>query len=164
MSLANKYKKSKELKWCLRFKTYHPDGDTYDGIVTHIQKFEKCGNTILQHNREIKKAKSPRWLDNCITFRQILEKLKQKDIWPAVEIIFRDKQKTKTLFYIGPITQIKKNAFWIHCYDATGKWEKEYKIGYDEIFKIEFNDNYSRHFNAYMRDCIPKAIDNKKSQ
>jgi hypothetical protein len=37
MSLIGKYRKSLNEKWCLRFKTWHPDGDNYDGIVTQIK-------------------------------------------------------------------------------------------------------------------------------
>src|SRR4051812_41247714 len=36
MGLAAKYKKSLDKKWCMRFKTSHPAGDAYDGIVIHI--------------------------------------------------------------------------------------------------------------------------------
>lgn len=189
MSLAKKYKKSKEKKWSLRFNTYHPDGDRYYGIVTHIQKrfiilrkhdefefngtlvltkkvikgyrdskFEACANEILRHNGNLKQAKSPRWLDNCTTIKQVLEKLQKRDIWPAVEIIFRIKKKTETLFYIGKITRFGKNAFWIYDYGADGKWQKEYKIRYDEIFRIEFDDLYTRHFNAYMRERLPDKL------
>ena len=38
MSLAAKYRKSKEKRCCLRFKTVHPDGDDFDGVVTHIKQ------------------------------------------------------------------------------------------------------------------------------
>src|SRR5258705_4383198 len=38
MSLGQKYKKSFHEQWCLRFKTRHPDGDNFDGVVTHIKK------------------------------------------------------------------------------------------------------------------------------
>ena len=33
MSLSEKYKKSLRKRWSMRFKTNHPDGDTYDGVV-----------------------------------------------------------------------------------------------------------------------------------
>ncbi len=38
MSLAAKYRKSKEKRWCLRFKTVHPDSDDFDGVVTHVKQ------------------------------------------------------------------------------------------------------------------------------
>lgn len=38
MSLAQKYRKSFEKRWCLRFKTILPDGEEYDGIITHNQR------------------------------------------------------------------------------------------------------------------------------
>ena len=187
MSLAKKYKKSKDLKWSLRFNTHHPDGDNFYGIVTHIQKhfiilrehdnftfngtvvlakkvikgyrdgkYDKCANEILHHSGNIKDAKSPRWLGNCTSLKQILEKLQKKDIWPAIEIIFMKGRKTKTDLYIGKITRIKNDSFWIYDYDAAGKWQKECEIYYDEIFKIEFDDEYTRYFNAYMRPTLPE--------
>jgi hypothetical protein len=189
MGLAKKYKKSKDEKWFLRFKTYHPEGDSFDGVVTNIKKkhivlalkvdfafygtvvlakkvikgyrdgkFEKCANKILHYNGNIEKFKSPLWLEDCDTFKQIIKKLKQEDIWPVVEIIFKWKGKTETLFYLGKITQIKKNKFYIFHYDATGEWEKEYEIYYTDIFKIEFGGLYESNFNDYMRNILPKEL------
>src|SRR5688572_20951196 len=37
MSVKRKYEKSLAETWCMRFKTKHPDGDNYDGIITHIK-------------------------------------------------------------------------------------------------------------------------------
>jgi hypothetical protein len=37
MNLSGKYRKSLDEKWSMRCKTRHPDGDTYDGIVTQIK-------------------------------------------------------------------------------------------------------------------------------
>jgi hypothetical protein len=37
MGITDKYRKSLDEKWCLRFKTRHPDGDNCDGIVTQIK-------------------------------------------------------------------------------------------------------------------------------
>lgn len=36
MSLYQKYKKSLNERWCMRFKTNHPDSDEFDGVITHI--------------------------------------------------------------------------------------------------------------------------------
>jgi hypothetical protein len=38
MSLASKYRKSLDQRWCLRFNTVHPRGDAHDGIVVHIAR------------------------------------------------------------------------------------------------------------------------------
>src|SRR5258708_34296148 len=38
MDLGRKYKKSLDEQWCLRLKTDHPHGDTYDGVVTQIAR------------------------------------------------------------------------------------------------------------------------------
>jgi hypothetical protein len=137
----------------------------FDGVVVLPKKvikgcrdneFDRCANEILRHSGTIKDARAPRWLSHCTTLKQILEKLQKKDIWPAIEIIYKRGSKTETELYIGNITRIEKDAFWIYDYDAAGKWQKECEIKYSEIFKIEFDDNYTRHFNAYMRPRLPE--------
>ncbi|MBK7994094.1 MAG: hypothetical protein IPK14_11925 [Blastocatellia bacterium] len=42
-------------------------------------------------------------------------------------------------------------SFFLKCYDASGKWEKVYKINYDEVFRIEFDSKYCNRFNHYMK-------------
>src|SRR5438874_10863931 len=48
MRLARKYSKSMRERWSLRFKTNHPDGDNYDGVVTHV----KPGFIALREERD----------------------------------------------------------------------------------------------------------------
>jgi hypothetical protein len=119
-------------------------------------KVDQCFNEILRHSGNIKDAKSPHWLDHCTTLQQILERVQKKDIWPIIEILYKLDRKTETDFFIGKITRIEKDAFWIYDYDAEGKWQKEFQIRYDEIFRIGFNDRYSRYFNAFMRTRPPR--------
>ena len=76
---------------------------------------------------------------------------KINNIWPIVEILFEIDGKLETDFYIGPIIKIERYGFWICPYDGAGKWEEEYFIEFKEIFKIEFDDQYSSTFNNYMR-------------
>lgn len=180
MSLTKKYQKSLQEKWCIRLNTLHPDGDAYDGVVTHIKrsfivlkvsrdfefdgimvfpkkfikgyrdgKFEQCENEILRENGEIPKCQSPDWLDLCDSLPQVIAEMKQRDIWPGIEILFND--KSENAFYIGPITQLAGDKFFLNCYDAAGQWEKDYKLTYSEIFRIEFDTKYCTHFNNYMR-------------
>ncbi len=197
MSLSQKYKESKEQTWSMRFKTHHPDGNRFDGVVTHIQKnfivlkeqtdfvfngvvvlakkvikgyrdgkYETCANDILRHTGAIKHAKSPRWLDTCTTLKEVLETLQKKDIWPYIEIVYELDGKTETDVFVGKVTRVEKDAFWIYDYDAAGNWLREWEIRYDEIFKIQFDDLYTKHFNAYMRtqtenspaDSQPEAV------
>jgi hypothetical protein len=173
-----KYKKSLKKNWFMRFQTRHPEGDNYDGIVTQIksefivmrgidnfevdgvlvipkksikgfrdEKFERCYNQILRENKVLKKVRSPLWLNACETLADVMAQFMKRDIWPVIEVI---RNKNAEL-YIGPITDIAKKNFHHWCYDATGKWENEYELRYNEIFRIEFNDKYSNYFNAYMR-------------
>jgi hypothetical protein len=180
MSLARKFGKSLAEKWCMRFKTKHPDGDNYDGIVTHIKpgfivlreeesfeldgviilpkrfikgvrdgKFDLCCNEILRRNGALKHLRPIRWLNSCETIPQVIAALMRRDIWPGVEVIFNE--GAESALYLGPITRVADDRFFIKCYDAAGRWEKEYELSYGEIFRIEIDSMYSRHFNAYMR-------------
>lgn len=180
MSLAQKYSKSLNEQWCLRFNTRHPEGDNYAGIVTHIKpdfivlreerdfeldglvvlpkkfikgcrdgRFERCQNQILRENGAIKKLRAPRWLDGCATLPQLFAALMQRDIWPGVETIFN--QGADSAFYLGPITRLTDDHFFLKSYDAAGKWEKNYALAYDEVFRVEFDSKYCNHFNAYMK-------------
>jgi hypothetical protein len=178
MSLSQKYRKSLEQRWSLRFKTTHPEGDNIDGVVTHNKRkfvvireerdfrfdgvlvvakkclsgfrdaqLEKCHNAILHHTNEIKNAKSPRWLDKCENIHDVLVELKQRSIWPGIEIIYDD----DSVFYLGPIEQVHDDSVDLNCYDATGKWEKTYEIDFHEIYRIEFDSDYCNAFNSYMQ-------------
>lgn len=180
MSLAQKYRKSLEKSWCLRFKTNLPDGDEYDGVITHNQrqyvvlreeqdfafdgvlilpkrvirgyrddKHDRCCNAIIRENGAIKRAKVPRFIDSCETMSDVLAQLNRRDIWPGIEVLF--KNGAETAFYLGPITPIDDETFHIRCYDAAGNWEKVYELETKEICRIEFDSQYCNSFNRYMR-------------
>lgn len=180
MNLENKFNESLKNKWCVRFKTAHPDKDVYDGVIIYNKsefivlheeegfefdgfiiipkkfikkirdgKYEKCCNQIIRQNGEIENLSAPDWIASCNNIRQLIKALKSEEIWAGIEIVFN--QETKSAFYIGPITRIGTKNFYIKCYDATGKWEKEYKLSYQEIFKIEFDSKYCNHFNKFMK-------------
>lgn len=169
---------SKRKKLMIRIKTRHPDGDCFDSVVLENQKdfvvlqdfhdfesggivfvpkkwisgfrngeFEKNFNKILRFigdrkyihpNEKFKKFKS---------FKEIFEYLKAKDVWPIIEIVF----KRSAVLYIGPITEVNDNSFKIYCYDANGKWEKNYKLNFRELFRMEIDSKYAKYFNKYMR-------------
>jgi len=180
MNLTSRYRKSLEQKWALRFKTIHPDGDDCDGVVTHIKsdfivikevgdfefdgvvilpkqvvkgyrdnKYDNCRNEILRQNGQIGKLKTPKWLDNRGSIVDVLSAIQKRDIWPAVEMLHNE-GKTSAL-YIGPIEGVYEDSFYLKCYDAAGKWEKSYYLTIANIFRIEFDSKYCRHFNRYMR-------------
>jgi hypothetical protein len=180
MSLEPKYKKSLTQQWSIRFETLHPDTDNYDGVITHNKpdfivlreqedfefdgivilskqfiksirdgKYEKCCNEILRYNGAIKRLRVPKWMSNCETMQKIFNMAKRRNIWLGVEIVF--KEGTESAFYIGPIASADEKHFSIKCYDATGKWEKEYQLDYAEVFKIEFASKYCNNFNAFMK-------------
>jgi len=180
MKLAEVYKKSLKRKWLIRLKTKHPDGDCYDGIILketesfiiiaaeldfefdgililakkYIKgyrdaKFEKCGNEIIRFNGQLKKIKLPSWLNQCNKMEDVFREIKRHDIWPLVEILFN--KNKESAFYMGSITGGNIKEFGIRSYDATGKWEKEYILNYDEVLRIGFHDKYSTNFNNFMK-------------
>ncbi len=183
MSFAQKFQKSLTEKWCLRIKTRHPQSNNYDGVVMLIKptfillyeqydfefdgliilpkkiikgcrdnKYDKCFNEILRQNGAIKKLRIPAWLTTCQTIPQILTELMTRGIWPGIEHLATD--HTETAFYIGSIKDTTKDGIYIYCYDAAGKWEKEYYLNYQNIFKIEINSKYCKYFNHYMRSHL----------
>jgi hypothetical protein len=180
MSFERKFKKSLSEQWCMRFETLHPDDDNYDGVITHIKtdfivlreeidfefdgiiilpkrfiksvrdgKYDKCCNEVIRFNKTINKLHTPKWLDKCETIQQVLSVVKKRDIWLGVETVFSE--GTDSAFYIGPITNITDEGFSIKCYDSAGKWEKEYQLDFDEVFRIEFDSKYCNYFNAFMK-------------
>jgi hypothetical protein len=180
MSFKRKYDKSLAEQWCMRFKTTHPDGDNYAGIVTHVKpgfiilreeesfeldgvlilpkrsikgirdgKYDRCCNEILRQNGALKKLRPVRWLDSCETIPQVISSMMRRDVWPAIETV--PEPGDDGALYVGPITGAGSDGFSLWCYDAAGRWEKEYELGYDEIFRIEFDSKYCNHFNRYMK-------------
>jgi len=114
-------------------------------------KFEKSCNRILRFNGNIKKARLPKWLYHCNSMPEIVRQLMKRQIWPYVEIVFELDAKTETDVFVGPITQIDDDQFWIHDCEATGRWGYEWFIHFDEVFKIEFGGRYSNAFTKFMR-------------
>lgn len=175
------FRSSLEQQRVIRVKTRHPDGDNFDGIVTSIKpgilvlveevcfefdgaivlpkksirgyrdgKRERCFNEIIRSNGAMKKCRSPRWLASCQSLPEVMEQLCRRDVWPAVEVIFN--KSRESALYLGPITKVSEKHFYQKCYDATGKWEKEYKLSYDEVFKVEIGSKYCKYFNRYVRE------------
>lgn len=180
MRITSKYQKSLSQQWCLRFKTRHPEQDNYDGVVMLIRptfivlceeegfefdgivilpkkvisgyrdnKFDRCCNEIIRQNGALKKLKIPAWLKACQTIPQVLTEMMERGIWPGIEHI--SPNNSESAFYIGPINDTTKEGVYIYCYDAAGKWEKEYYLSYQNIFRIELESKYCKYFNQYMK-------------
>jgi hypothetical protein len=185
-SWEQKLNKSLTEKSCLRFKTRDSEGKVYEGIVTHStstfvifnhvidfeldgfvvlpksyirsvrdSSFEQCANEILLYNGQIKKQHIPAWLADCKTIKDVIAKLQEQDIWPSVETFVN--RKKETALYLGPITQVEETSFFLNCYDAAGKWEKNYQLYYGAIYRICINGKYETNFNAYMRRAAPPS-------
>ena len=170
-------------KWCMRFKMKYPEGDAYDGIVisnlkTHIilrqfkdfeaggililpKKYikgycdgdsEKCSNSIIEENGQKNNIDVPQWVTSCVNIREVIRELKKHEIWPSVETISNEGKDT--VLYIGAILECLEKEFFLHCYDGSGKWEKEYLLDYGNITVIRFGDKYTMHFNKYMKNLL----------
>jgi hypothetical protein len=162
----------------IRIRTKHPDGTVLAGfilrnarsflVIQEVTSFELDGIIILPKRwlRGICNGKNERGLNSVLqnvmnvasvsidsaygkldTVAEILAHLKAESIWPAIEVVY----KREASIYIGPITTVSEKAFKVYCYDAAGEWEKEYELEYSEIFKIEIDSKYVRHFNEYMK-------------
>lgn len=113
--------------------------------------FEKCYTRILSYNKQLDKIRPPKWVYNIDDIDSAIKGLKRYGIWPAIETIYN----SKSAFYIGPITSISEDKFTLHCYDAAGKWENEYKLAFNEVIRIEWQSKYCMHFNNYMKAHNP---------
>jgi hypothetical protein len=169
----------------VRILTRHIDGDKYDAIILksnpslvllqildefqcngilllptkHIKglrfsKFEHLWDRVLLDCGELEKVKRLPWLIKIESPRDMLEECRRRKIWPIVET----QSKGASALYIGPITEIHDKGFNLFCYDAAGKWEKNYYLSYKDIFKIEIFDNYSTHFNRFMKKSNPSKL------
>jgi len=169
---------SKRTKGILHLRTKNPDGTTFNGVILDnkktlviIQEFvgfeadgiivipkrwirgirngkhEQCATKIIHSAKNLGAADDSGWYIDLTKMEEIITYLKTADIWPAVEVLY----KNDPSLYMGFITDVSKSSFRIYCYDAAGEWEKEYELEYSEVFKIEINSRYVRHFNEYMR-------------
>ncbi|MCY2977316.1 MAG: hypothetical protein NTU79_01455 [Planctomycetota bacterium] len=174
----NKLEASKASNELIRIVTKHPDGTTLDGIVlSHSRtlvvireitgfepdgvigipkawiekvqkgKREKCASEIIKLENTLVDCDDSLDFAEWNTPKDVIAQLQQCDVWPAVEVI----SCSRASLYMGPITEVSKSWFKLHCYDACGKWEKVYKIEYHEVFKIEVESKYVKCFNRYMR-------------
>jgi len=177
--MKNKLMKSLKEKKKIRLRTTHPDGDNYDGVVLHKtkeiiifqeeysfefdgihifplsfiksirdDKHDKCANDILKENGQFKKISKVNLFTKCVSIADCLNIIKKRNIWPAIEIV---KGKASSL-YVGPILEIDDTAVIIKCYDAAGKWEKNYTLKLVNIVRIEIKSKYLKHFNNYMKN------------
>jgi hypothetical protein len=176
----NKYlDASRARKKLIRIRTKHPDSTKFDGIVLQNAKafaallkmddfepdgivvipkkwlksirdgkFEACANEVVRFVGSLKRRDPFKWPSHFHSLPDILAYLKQRDIWPAVEIVYSG----GSALYLGPITEVSTRSMRIYSYDGAGEWEKEYEIDFAEIFKIEIESRYTRHFNAYMKE------------
>jgi hypothetical protein len=180
MSLASKYKKSLDEQWCTRFKTGHPGGDRYDGVVMQIkpdfivlreeEAFEFDGVVILAKKfiKGFRDGKYERCVNQILRENGAIKKLRAPRWLDSCEtlqqvlttLMRRDiwpgveivyNEGADSAFYLGVISGAEDEQFSIRSYDAAGKWEKNSVLDYDEIFKIEFNSKYCNHFNAHMK-------------
>jgi len=128
----------------------------FDGIVVIPKKwvksvrngkYERCLNAILREVVYVKGLSVGEPFKGLNSIREIVTRLRKENIWPAIEVLY----KQEASLYVGPITDISTRTFRVNCYDATGAWEREYELDYKDIFKIEIDTKYVRHFNSFMK-------------
>lgn len=181
-NLSNKYKKSLEQKWLMRFKTIHPDGDAFDGIV--IQNKKNFIVVVEFNNLELdgfvlipkKVISGYRDLKFEICFNQIIRQNKEFgkikipqwiDECDSIQEVLLNLEKRKiwpaievifdedSAFFIGEIQDVQSDLIKFKSYDAAGKWAYVDTLLSEDIFKIEFNSRYCNHFNTYMKNSNP---------
>ncbi len=179
-----KLKKAGQQKRSVRMKTKHYGGDAYDGIVLachpelivfqdiddfklggvhvlptkflkdlRLGPFERLMDKIIVQNGQIRKLNHIPWIRKVENIQQVIWECHRRKIWPIVEM----QSRKINAFFIGIITYVGEKEFELLSYDATGKWEKTYRLPYKEVLRIEIFDDYSKYFNRYMVKKI-KAV------
>lgn len=183
MKITGVYKKSFSKKWLVRFKTYHPSGDYYDGIVlketksfivlASEQDFEFDGIYILakKYIRGYRDGKFEKCTNKIIRFNGQIKKIKLPtwlnqcnkigDVFSGLKrrniwpfVEILFNKNNESAFYIGPIIGGNDKGFGIHGYNSIGEWKNEYVLNYEEILRIGFNDRYSKNFNRFIKQTM----------
>lgn len=110
--------------------------------------FEQCANEILRQSDAMRRLKVPSWVLRCQTFRDVLQQMHTRSIWPGLETLRADGSGA---FYLGPLQDVSKETVSIKAYDAAGRWESVYDLPIREIVRVEFDSAYCNRFNDYMR-------------
>ena len=178
MSLSRVYKKSLSNRWCVHFKTTHPEGDAYNGIVVHngkrvvalceVYSFEIDGIQVLPKKsfRGYRDGSVEQARNKIIRQNGHAERAKAPT-WllgcdTVRDCLFEMKGRHiwpgiegistgKYEMYIGQLLHIGSQSFQIRAYDATGRWYTPYEFEYSDVFRVEINSKYCRYFNRYMR-------------
>jgi len=125
-------------------------------------RYDRSTHEILEHNRQIRRARIPAWMSRCRSMSDVIDGLMRRDIWPGIQTVSSD--QFLSAFYLGPILERDADSLSLYCYDAAGKWEKPYDIPILQICEIRVGDSYSRHFNRFMKSQRPMpAIRNSAS-
>jgi hypothetical protein len=123
-------------------------------------KVEETGNAIIRHDHTITEpSRCFNEFADATTLPQLISRLHDADIWPAIEII----SNRTGIVHVGPITNVSDTSFRMHPYSASSDWLEELEIDYGEVFKVEIESLYTAHFNSYMRSKpIQQSARNKK--
>jgi hypothetical protein len=177
------YRKSFEERWSMRFRTRHPEGENYDGIIVHIGQhfvvvreetdFEFDGIMVFPKKviRGVRDGEFERCANEILRQNGALARLRVPS-WlvgcATVRGVLTTLMKRNiwpgietllddgsTAFYLGPVESVSEDGFETKCYDAAGKWEAQYSFRWQEIFRVEVGSRYCTHFNKYMRDKMP---------
>lgn len=174
-----KLDESKRKKSPIRLSLNHCEQGDIDGIVLHYNRslvvlqveddfelhgvsfirrsaireirdseYDACCREILEHNGQLAKLSRARWLKSVCAMRDAVEQIRSRHIWPGVEVGGPDED---TIYYLGPVTSIRRSDFSIFCYDAAGNWEKNYEVAFGDVFLVSIWDRYATHFNAFMK-------------
>ena len=114
---------------------------------------ERVYDKVLLHHNKLTDLNQDTWIHKLSNLRDVLIAVKEKDIWPAIEILDGDDD---TLLYMGKITEVGAEDFTIYSYDSLGNWERETTIEYEDIFCIQIFNKYTERFNSYVKSLLTK--------
>jgi hypothetical protein len=149
MNLSVKYKKSLDKQWAIRFRTRHPEGDNYDGVVTQIERsfivmreiinFDFDGTLVLPKSalEGYRDGKFEACCNRILRFNGNIKKARNPK-WLSSCASIQDVLKQLMSRDIWPVVEI--------LYSLDGKIETDFFIG--PIVRIEDNRFWINDYDA----------------
>ena len=112
---------------------------------------ERVYDKVLAFHNKLSDLNQDKWIHELSNIRDVLASLKNRNIWPSIEIMDGDDD---TSLYMGKITEVNESCFIIYSYDSLGNWERETSLEYEDIFCIQVFNKYTERFNSYVKSLL----------
>lgn len=167
----------------MRWKTNHPDGDCYDGVVLDIKRrfviireevsFGFDGLMVLPKKslKGYRDGPFEQCTNEILESNGARETLNYPPWMKECDTLFQlfDGLKRRDIwpgvevlyddgqdyeFHLGQLTEAGPSEFRLMGCDAKGQWEHESSLSYAQVFRVEINSLYCDRFSEYMRTKV----------